>query len=362
MLVTANVWYRLSWLWNDSRIYLNQLRAIQAGLALQPGFVSVLSFHSRSTSLARDADLAPKEQTLPDCNAMGLHGADRNGCIVNDQLDLEISLLGMTDFEMKRKKVTIGNSHLDVVDIGKGPVILFVHGFPLDHSIWRFQIEEFSQSNRVVCPDLSGFGTSTSGQERLTMRSMANELAMMLDELQVDEPVCYCGLSMGGYIGWEFWRQHRNRLSYLVACDTRAAADSETVRRARKISAESVLQNGTKTMASEMTAKLLYEKNRTSEIATHVHDTILKTNPSRIAEGQIGMSERSDATDWLKEIEVPTLFVVGEFDEITTPKEMKLNAELVTDAQYLVIPKSGHLAPLENPGRFNEGLAQFLQA
>ena len=262
---------------------------------------------------------------------------------------------------MQRKQVPIGDSHLDVLDVGSGPVLLFVHGFPLDHTIWNFQVDEFSKTHRVICPDLSGFGTSPASEGELTMKGLAVELNMMLDGLGVDQPVCYCGLSMGGYIGWEFWNHYRSRLSHIVACDTRAAADSELVRRARGVSAKSVLENGTSEMANQMVEKLLFEKYRSSEIADQVSDTIRGTDPKRVAQGQNAMGERNDATDWLKEIEIPTLFVVGEFDEITTPEEMEQNAGLVSGSSFAVIPDAGHLAPLENPSRFNNELKAFLK-
>ena len=72
------------------------------------------------------------------------------------------------------------------------------------------------------------------------------------------------------------------------------------------------------------------------------------------------MSARPDATPWLREIEVPTLFVAGAHDEITTPEEMRRNADLVAGSTFLEISDAGHMAPLENPSEFNRGLIEFL--
>ena len=269
---------------------------------------------------------------------------------------------------MDSKQISIGQASLNVVDVGEGPVILLVHGFPLSHAMWKFQIEELSSRFRVIAPDLPGFGDSSAssvspaGEPAMSMRSLADGLAALLDALGVAEPIAYCGLSMGGYIGWQFWRHHGQRVSHLIACDTRAAADSEQVRRARKISAQSVMQTGAARVADTMVQKLFHDPQSKSKqsIVGEIHQVISQTEPSSIAAGQLAMAARSDASEWISEIDIPTLFVVGQFDEITTPTEMRQNAELVRGSQFLEVANAGHMVPLENPGEFNQGLIGFL--
>ena len=263
---------------------------------------------------------------------------------------------------MKTKQVAVGESFFNVVDEGSGQPILFVHGFPLDHSMWRFQVEEFSKRNRVICPDLPGFGASPASDKTMTMKSLADGLAQLLDALAVTEPVVFCGLSMGGYVGWQFWKHHRDRLSHLVACDTRAANDAPEVARARKIAAQSVSKTGSRPVADTMVQKLFFQPDEPAkkQIVEPVYDVMLRTKPESIAGGQLAMAERPDATSWLAEIELPTLFVVGEHDVITPPEEMRQNADLVSGSSFLTILNAGHMAPLENPAEFNGCLAGFL--
>lgn len=261
---------------------------------------------------------------------------------------------------MERKRVSTGEKHLEVVDAGEGPVLVFVHGFPLDHSVWHYQICEFARDYRVICPDLAGYGSSPAKSGHWSLSDVATDLAIMLDELKVDQPVCFCGLSMGGYVGWEFWRQFPTRLSQLVACDTRAANDSAQVQRARRVSANRVMSTGTAKVAEEMLPRLFCESNLSSELAKRICDTIARTSPDSFSKGQLAMSKREDATSWLPEIEVPTLFIVGEFDEITSPDEMQSNAELVPNSTFAQIANAGHLAPLENHVDFNRAMRLFL--
>ena len=93
---------------------------------------------------------------------------------------------------------------------GKGPVALFLHGFPLDHSMWQFQWEDLSEVRTCVVPDLRGFGASaTPGPELLTMDQHALDMMDLLDHLGADR-ADIVGLSMGGYVALALW-QHADR-------------------------------------------------------------------------------------------------------------------------------------------------------
>lgn len=270
------------------------------------------------------------------------------------------------------KTLELNGRSVNYVDQGQGEPLLLVHGFPLDHSMWQKQIDVFQSSHRVICPDLPGFGASdpmselgkAGSAESLSMESLADWLVEFLDAIDCKQPLHYCGLSMGGYIGWQFWRRHASRLKSIIAANTRSAKDDELVRRARHIAAAQVRVSGAGPVADAMVKKLFYlqpEQNPLDiDYIAQVHRMILATDPSSISAGQIGMSQRLDATDWLSEIEIPMLFIGGEFDSITTPAEMQSNAAAATNANFKTITAAGHLTPLEQPEAFNEAVGQFL--
>ncbi len=76
--------------------------------------------------------------------------------------------------------------------------------------MWQHQLEGLSGEFRVVAPDLRGFGKSSGALDTMTMEQLADDLAEMLSVMQIDEPVTFCGLSMGGYVGWQFWKRWRS--------------------------------------------------------------------------------------------------------------------------------------------------------
>lgn len=258
--------------------------------------------------------------------------------------------------------VSLSDVELMVECAGSGDPILFVHGFPLNHSMWRSQIEEFSRTHTVIAPDLRGFGQSEDSAGAVSMEQFADDLAELLDQLGIEGPVTFCGLSMGGYIAWQFWKRHRTRVGKLILCDTRAVADSEEARQTRLKGAERVLNEGQQFVAESMIPKMFapitQEKDPGKLDATR--RTIMMNSPMGIAAAQKGMAARPDVTSWLSEIDVPALLIVGEKDEISPPEEMQAIADAMPQAKLVVIPEAGHMAPLEQPQAVNDAIRQFL--
>jgi len=245
---------------------------------------------------------------------------------------------------------------------GEGAPILFVHGFPLDHTMWRWQVGRFTRSHRVIAPDLRGFGQTPAGPDKVSMELFADDLAALLDELNVAEPVVLCGLSMGGYIAWQFVRRHRHRLAGLVLCDTRATADTPEIQQNRSQTAEHVLASGTATLAESIPGKLFsaVTSERQPQLIDETKKVILRTSPQGIAAAALGMADRADMTNLLPEIDIPTLVVVGADDQLTPPAEMQQLADAIPGAEFVVIENAGHMAPLESAGKFNLAMQQFL--
>lgn len=260
------------------------------------------------------------------------------------------------------KRIDIPGASLSVNDVGQGLPILFVHGFPLDHMMWREQVADLSRDFRCIAPDLRGFGQSTVTEGKVTMEQFADDLAALLDALAITEPIVLCGLSMGGYIAWQFVRRHAARLKALIVCDTRAAPDSSDAATNRFKLADDVVVLGPEVVVKAMLPKLVAPGFRVREPQwiEEIRQVMLGTNTHGIAAASRGMAERADARTWLAQIDCPALVLVGEQDVISPPTEMSEIASALPHATFHVIPNSGHLAPLENPAITNVMLRSFL--
>jgi len=262
------------------------------------------------------------------------------------------------------RQVSIGSASLSVADCGRGPPLLLVHGFPLDHAMWRGQIAALAARMRVMAPDLRGFGGSSgvAPGAATTMEQFADDLAALLDAMGVAEPVVFCGLSMGGYIAWPFVRKHGARVRGLILCDTRAAADAPAAAAARLENARRVMEEGPGILAGAMLPKLFSAKTLETrpELVASVRATILAAQPAGVAAALRGMAQRPDATPWLPAIDCPTLVVVGAEDVLTPPDQMVAMAAGIPGARVAIVPEAGHMAPLERPDAVNAAIAEFL--
>ena len=260
------------------------------------------------------------------------------------------------------KRINIGDIDVNAEVRGDGQPLLLVHGFPLDHTMWQHQIDAFADSCQVIAPDLRGFGQSDMTTDAVSMEQFADDLSNLLKAMGIDRPVTFCGLSMGGYIAWQFIARHAQQLNGLVLCDTRAAADSEEMKQSRAEAAEAVLRDGPQKLTDAMIPKLFCEKTVESnpEIVAETRAVMMQTSPTTIAAALAGMAQRHDATESLGQINIPTTVICGQFDIITPPSEMRSVADAIPNAEYFEITNAGHMAPLENPAEVNIAIRSLL--
>lgn len=243
-------------------------------------------------------------------------------------------------------------------DRGAGPALLLVHGYPLDGRLWRHQAGAFP-GWRTVIPDLRGFGRSEAPDLGYGMAAYADDLAGLLDALALEE-VVLGGLSMGGYVAFEFLRRHCSRVRALVLADTRAQADGAEGRTGRDAAMAAAREGGASRIAEQMLPRLL-AASAPDSLREEVRQMMAATPVRGIIGALAAMRDRPDSTELLPALAaLPTLVVVGQEDVITPPREAEAIARQIPGARLAVIPEAGHLSPLERPGEFNRHLQRFL--
>ena len=246
---------------------------------------------------------------------------------------------------------------------GSGAALVLLHGFPFDRSMWRGQAEAFGGEFRVVAPDLRGSGETSLGAGDVTMETLAEDVAALLDEFKLGR-VILGGLSMGGYVAFEFFRKFPERVRALVLADTRPQADTEEGRRAREENAQRALKEGMAPIVETMLPKLLAAGTREhdGEIVKDVRAMMLGSSPEGAAASLRAMALRRDQTDLLPSINVPTLIVVGSEDAVTPPADAEAMRAKIEGSRLIVVEGAGHLSNVERPEEFNHALGEFLRA
>jgi 3-oxoadipate enol-lactonase len=244
-----------------------------------------------------------------------------------------------------------------------GRTILFVHAFPVNASMWLPQFESMAGKHRLVAPDLRGFGHSDPYDGSLAMAAMADDLAAMIDRLALGR-VILVGLSMGGYIALAFAKAHAEKLAGLVLADTRAAADTDEVRKGRYRLMERARKDGATAVADQMLPKLLSANAHASnpDLVARVRSMIESTPVQTIVAALEGMATREDLRPRLGELSVPVLVIVGSEDTVTPSDEAKEMADAIPGARITKLDGVGHLSNLEGPDEFSRLLLEFVDS
>jgi 3-oxoadipate enol-lactonase len=244
--------------------------------------------------------------------------------------------------------------------LGGGPAIVLLHPFPLNHRFWTAIAAQLSSRYRLIMPDLRAHGASELGAGPVTMQKLADDLACICREENTGKAV-FVGVSIGGYLLFEFWRRYREQVAALVLANTRATAETPESKAARLQAADKILHEGTAGFIEEMLSKLLSRATRANrpDIVDAARKMMQAMSPEDVAGVQRGIAERPDSIPTLATINVPTLIIAGEDDSVPL-SEFELMRERIAGGELRVIPRAGHYAALERPDEFGGLVRGFL--
>jgi 3-oxoadipate enol-lactonase len=326
-------------------------------------FQQALTHYGRTSFTMRQTARRVRDETLIASAEFVFVCIDRDGRPVPVPAEFSEYMNARRDVVGETRRLTVHGVNLAVEVRGEGPAILFVHGYPLDRTIWREQIDGLEGFRRVA-PDLRGMGQSDAPDLGYGMALSAADLAAVLDALGVDQ-VVLCGLSMGGYVAFEFLRQWRSRVRGLVLMDTRAEADAPEVRRARDAAAATARERGTAAVTDAMLPKMLSPSTLTGrpEVVERVRSLMASTPVAGLVGALGAMRDRASSESLLASLAgIPTLIIVGAEDILTPPDHARAMAEAIPGAQLAIIPGAGHLPPVEQPEATRESLREFLRS
>ena len=259
--------------------------------------------------------------------------------------------------------MVINNLFVSYNDEGKhgSPVIIFIHGFPFNKSMWNLQVASLKDNYRLIRYDIRGHGDSDAGNEVFSIDLFVNDLISLMDALKIDHAIV-CGLSMGGYIALNAIEKYSERFDALILSDTQCIADTPEAKEKRTKAIESIKKNGVEKYAGESIKNLFAAESfisRVKEVAD-IKGMIIKTSVESLCNTLLALSVRKETCHILSEIKVPVLIMVGNEDIITPPDAARFMHEKIKGSSLKIIGHAGHLSNLENPEEFNLQLKKFL--
>jgi len=277
------------------------------------------------------------------------------------------------DWREHQRWVEVMGRPVNVIDLGEGPPLVFVHGLSGSWPNWLEQLPVFAQRRRVIAMDLPGFGHSPMPAERITISGYARILDDLFGTLGLDAATLV-GNSMGGFISAELAIAFPERVERLVlvsaaGISTHGRGDVErVVPSLRRV--ERVLAAYTAWMAarSDTVARRPGLRNATFGLVTRHPsrlDAALVAEQLRGA-GKPGFMQALQANleypirERLGEIACPTLIVWGDEDRLITVRDADVFEQLIPSSRKVIFENTGHMAMLERPAAFNALLEEFL--
>ena len=270
---------------------------------------------------------------------------------------------------MQTTMVSIGDTSLAVQICGSGPPLVLLHAFPLDHTMWH-RVLSLADQARLIIPDQRGFGRSTfSDPEKPAIASiaqLADDVAKLLDALDIEEPATIAGISMGGYVAQHTAIRHPEKVSQLILIDTKFSADTPEARANRADLAATVGRVGQHVLADAMVPNLLAAtdaaRSQPERAANEefLRKLIGKQSIATIQAALGALANRPDMTEDMQHLKKPVLLICGSEDTITPPAVMESMETMLPQGRLLIVSEAGHLVPLEAPAVFHEAVCSFL--
>jgi 3-oxoadipate enol-lactonase len=265
-----------------------------------------------------------------------------------------------TNIEMTVNKLSV--SYTDEGPDG-APVIILIHGFPFNKSMWNKQLEALIENFRVIAYDIRGHGNTALGTDDFSMELFADDLLGLMDVLKIEKAML-CGFSMGGYIALNAIENFPKRFNALILCDTSCMADTQEGIEKRMKTIQSIQENGLESYANESLKNLFAPESfvTNQEKIAAIKEMILNTSVQSVSKTLFALSRRKETCTKLAGIIVPVLIVVGKEDQITPPETAMLLHKNIKGSILNIIEHAGHLSNIENSFEFNNQLLKFVSS
>jgi pimeloyl-ACP methyl ester carboxylesterase len=282
------------------------------------------------------------------------------------------------DWRTHQRWVMLDGQPINVVELGKGPPLVFIHGLIGRWTHWVEQLTAFAGSHRVIAVDLPGFGDSPlPGDGVISVPIFARTIERLLESLEISA-AAVVGHSMGGFTAVELAINFSQRVERLVLVSP-AGLSTYDDRRALQLVSQARRFKGVfnayhARVAAHAGLFARHPRLRRLEPTTN----IVTRHPDRlpaayVAEfvrglGAPGFIDGIEANlnynyrERLGEIACPTLIVWGRQDKVVTARDAELYEQLIPNARKVIFEDTGHMAMIERPVAFNALLEEFLSS
>lgn len=259
------------------------------------------------------------------------------------------------------KKILFKNDTVTFSDLGKGRVVVLLHGFLGSHEVWATTVTNLARSYRVIAIDLPGHGQTACFGYVHSMELMAKCIKAVMDSLRLKKYVLV-GHSMGGYAALAFADLFPDNLKGLCLYHSTAYADSDEKKSDRLRAVKVVKSN--KIVYTKSTIQNLFASKNLKYLKEEVlFATRIAKQAGRqgIVAALHGMRDRPGRDLILGMVEYPIMMVIGEQDNVLPYAQLLEQSQLIKNKTILYLEHDGHFGFLESPKQSNKALRKFLR-
>jgi pimeloyl-ACP methyl ester carboxylesterase len=239
---------------------------------------------------------------------------------------------------------------------GHATPLVFVHGWCCDHTYFAPQVEHFANAGHtVVAIDLRGHGASDAPVQAYSMAVFADDLAWLIGELGLDDPVIV-GHSMGGVVAFELAIEHPDAAAAIVMIDAPAVRPAAS-RAALPTFLEALRRSEFRDALRHYVSTVLFlptadDHDRCAQILARMPET-----PQHVMIAAIEGMRDFDPARALGRLRLPALYLAADDTPLTDLPRLR---QLLPNLQFGQTVGSGHFCQLEVPDQVNPMLERFL--
>ncbi|MGZ9868270.1 alpha/beta fold hydrolase [Priestia endophytica] len=239
---------------------------------------------------------------------------------------------------------------LNYTDLGSGVPIVFIHGLGSRKEAWKPQYE-LSNQHRLIIPDLRGHG-ETELNDDISIKNFALDIIHLLEHLDISEAYI-CGLSLGGIVAQELYKQRKDLVKGLILANTTsyipplfAYSIIEESYRLHNESDEELIEH--------ILDRGFYDSSHKKEAKDSflIRDTYMES-----AMSGIGLNYFA----YLPFISAPVLLIGSSHDKVTPAFNVPMMEMFIYNATSVILDKTGHLSNIEQKDKFNSLVESFIE-
>jgi len=261
--------------------------------------------------------------------------------------------------------ITVNNARLYYEDHGQGEeTIVFGHSMLFNLRMFDDQVKFLKSNYRCVLFDFRGQGKSEVTPEGYDLDNLAKDIHELLISLKCN-PCHFVGFSMGGMVAMRLAISHPKLLKSLILIDTSSEPEPSKGRFRNTLMLWVAKNIGLRPIANKVTEMFFGPSFLKDPARSYLRKTwkihFLSNTRMGLVKAVKGVLSRKEITSGLHKINVPTLILWGDQDNLTDKGKADIMNSNISNSILEIIPRAGHMSTVEEPDFVNQKISDFLE-